>query len=57
MRTVVVESLKVLASKDVKNKSVYDGVREKLSNKVAAENTDMSKGHYNILIKNLQSIK
>ena len=57
MRSAVAESLKVLAEKDAKHKSIYDSVREKLGNKVASENTDMSKGHYNILIKNLQSIK
>ena len=57
MRSAVAESLKTLADKDAKHKSVYDDVREKLGNKVASENTDMSKGHYNILIKNLQSIK
>ena len=57
MRSAVAESLKTLADKDAKHKSVYDDVREKLGNKVASENTDLSKGHYNILIKNLQSIK
>ena len=57
MRSAVAESLKTLADKDVKHKSVYDDVRERLDNKVSFENTDMSRGHYNILIKNLQSIK
>ncbi len=57
LRSIAIETLKTLAAKDVKNKAVYDDVREKLGNKVALENTDMSKGHYSILIKNLQSIK
>ena len=56
MRRAVAESLKVLAEKDAKHKSIYDSVRDKLSIKVASENTDMSRSHYNILIKNLQSI-
>ncbi len=57
LRTTVADQLKTLAAKDTKNKAAYDDVREKLGNKVAAENSDMSKGHYNILIKKLQSIK
>ena len=56
MRRAVAESLKVLAEKDAMHKSIYDSVRDKLSIKVASENTDMSRSHYNILIKNLQSI-
>ena len=57
LRSTVAEQLKALASKDIKNKATYDEVREKLGNKVASDNTDQSIGHYNILIKKLQSIK
>ena len=57
LRSTVAEQLKTLASKDIKNKATYDEVREKLGNKVASDNTDQSIGHYNILIKKLQSIK
>ncbi|MBO7115581.1 MAG: serine/threonine-protein phosphatase [Prevotella sp.] len=57
LRSTVSEQLKTLAEKDAKNKAAYDEVRARLADKIAADNPDNSKGHYNILIKKLQSLK
>ncbi len=56
LRSAVSEALKALAEKDSKNKATYDEIRARLADKIASENTDNSKGHYNILIKKLQSL-
>lgn len=57
LRNNVIEQLKTLATKDIKNKEVYEDVRNRLDDKICFDSSERSKGHYNILIKRLQSIE
>lgn len=45
-----------LIKDDSSHKDIYADIKIKLNNSIAGENTDKAKGHYNILINNLQSI-
>ena len=45
-----------LIKDDSSHKVIYADIKIKLNNPIAGENTDKAKGHYNILINNLQSI-
>ena len=56
LRTNAINELKTLAAKDPKNKATYNDVIQKLNNSVAKQNKD-DKGHYAMLIKQLEKIK
>ncbi len=46
-----------LSKVDVKNKMIYDDVRQKLSNSIATSNSDKAKGHFEQLIRDLEKVK
>lgn len=48
--------LDYLIKKDPVHQDIYNDVKNKLNNPIAALTTDNAKGHYNILIKNLNGI-
>lgn len=57
LRDRAMSTLKILVSKDPNHKVTYNDVIDKLKNPVAKQNSNMSKGHYNMLIQSLKKIK
>lgn len=56
-RNNVIAQLKTLESKDPKHKNTYNEVITWLNNRIATENSNMAKGHYNRMIQELEKIK
>ena len=46
-----------LSKKDVVHRKTYDDIRQKLGNPIATSNSDKAKGHFDLLIKELEKIK
>jgi len=57
LRAKASSDLKTLATKDPKHKAIYEDVIKQLSYTVATSNTEKGKGHYNVLINRLKTIK
>ena len=51
------DALEGLSKSDKKNKTIYDGVRQKLNYSIATSSSDKAKGHFEQLIKDLEKIK